>query len=101
MYQKENKTEIKKFLIKLVAITFAIIVTINITYNLIFSEKLENLSIILSLNEKENIEQIKDKIRIEIGKGLKKEKMINDEDKKLLYNLYKKLKKEVENLETN
>ena len=65
MDQKENKNEIKKFLIKLVAISFAIILIINVTYNLIFADKLESLNILLSLNKKENIELIKDKIRTE------------------------------------
>ena len=70
MDQKENKNEIKKFLIKLAAITFAIIIIINVTYNLILADKMENLNTILSLNKKENIEQIKNKIRVEIKKGL-------------------------------
>ena len=44
MNKDNNKSEIKKFLIKLAAITFAIIVIINVTYNLIFAEKLENIN---------------------------------------------------------
>ena len=52
MDQKENKNEIKKFLIKLAAITFAIIIIINVTYNLILADKMENLNAILSLNKK-------------------------------------------------
>ena len=101
MDQKENKNELKKFLIKLVAISFAIILIINITYNLILADKLENLNILLSLNKKENIEMIKDKIRTEINNGLKKDQMLHNEDKKLLIKLYKKLKKEFEDSETN
>ena len=74
MDKKENNNEIKKFLIKLIAVTFAIIIIINISYNLIFADKLEKLNMIFSLNEKENIELIKDKLRLEINKGLKKNK---------------------------
>ena len=48
MDQKENRNEIKKFLIKLAAITFAIIIIINVTYNLILADKMENLNTILS-----------------------------------------------------
>ena len=96
-----NKNELKKFFIKLVAVTLAIIIVINISYNLIFADKFENINKILSLNEQKNIEEIKDKIRIEISKGLEKEKMINDEDKKLILKLYKKLKKEFKDFETN
>ena len=101
MDQKENKNEIKKFLIKLIAITFAIIIIINTTYNMIFADKLETLNTIFSLNEKENIDLVKNKIRLEIYKGLEKEKIFSDKDKKLLFKLYIKLKKEFEDIETN
>ena len=101
MDQKENKNKIKKFLIKLIAITFAIIIIINTTYNMIFADKLEKLNQIFSLNEKENIDLVKNKIRLEISKGLEKEKIFSDEDKKLLFKLYIKLKKEFEDIETN
>ena len=101
MDQKENKNELKKFLIKLVAISFAIILITNITYNLILADKLESLNILLSLNKKENIEMIKDKIRTEINNGLKKDQILHNEDKELLLKLYKKLKKEFEDFETN
>ena len=99
--QKENKNKINKFLIKLIAITFAIIIIINSTYNMIFADKLEKLNKIFSLNEKENIDLVKDKIRLEISKGLEKEKIFSDKDKKLLLELYKKLKKEFEDIGTN
>ena len=99
--QKENNNKMKNFLIKLIAITFAIIIIINTTYNLIFADKLEKLNKIFSLNEKKNIDLVKDKIRLEITKGLEKEKIFSDEDKKLLLKLYIKLKKEFEDIETN
>jgi len=101
MDQNQNKNSIKNFLIKLAAVTFAIIIIINVTYNLILADKIENLNAILSLNKKENIEQVKNKIRMEISKGLKKDKILQDEDKKLLIDLYNKLKKEFETLESN
>ena len=100
MNKDKNKSDIKKFLIKLAAITFAIIVIINVTYNLIFAEKLENINKLLMLNNKESIDNVKDKIRLEIEKGLNKDNIINEEDKVLLYKLYLKIKnefKEVEN----
>ena len=100
MNKDKNKSDIKKFLIKLTAITFAIIIIINVTYNLIFAEKLENINRLLMLNNKESIENVKDKIRLEIEKGLNKDNIINEEDKILLYKLYLKIKnefKEVEN----
>ena len=91
---QNNKTDLKKFFIKLAAVTFAIIVVINITYNLIFAEKLENINKFLSLNNKENIKLIKDKIRLEMKKGLLKDKIMNEEDKVLFYKFFLKIKNE-------
>tara|TARA_B100001179_G_C18500476_1_gene364084 strand:- start:315 stop:617 length:303 start_codon:yes stop_codon:yes gene_type:complete len=89
-----NKNDLKRFFIKLIAITFSIIIIINITYNLIFAEKFENIDKILSLNNKQNIEEAKDKIRLEIKNGLAKDKILNEEDKILLYELYLKIRDE-------
>ena len=96
-----NKASLKSFFIKLIAITVSIIIIINMTYNLIFAEKFENINKILMLNEKENIDLVKNKIRSEIKKGLDKDKILNEEDKILLYNLYIKLKEEFKEIEKN
>ena len=96
---QNNKTDLKRFFIKLAAITFAIIIVINVTYNLIFAEKLENINKLLSLNNKESIEVIKDKIRLEMKKGLLKDKIINEEDKILFYKFYLKIKNEFQEIE--
>ena len=101
MSQDSSKNTLKIFFIKLIAITFSIIVIINITYNLIFAEKLENINKLLTINNKENIEQIKNKIRIEIKNGLSKDKIFNEEDKMLLYQLYLKIKKKFKEIEKN
>ena len=95
MNQNNNKTDLKKFLIKLIAIIFAIIIVINVSYNLIIVEKLKNLS------SKENIQQITDKIRSEIKSGLDKDKILNEEDKMLLYKFYLKLKNEFDEIKEN
>ena len=94
-----NKSDLKRFFIKLIAITFSIIIIINITYNLIFAEKFEVIDKILSLNNKQNIEEVKDKIRLEIRRSLLKEKIINDEDKVLFYKFYIKIKNEFQEVE--
>ena len=96
---QNNKADLKKFFIKLATVTFAIIVIINVTYNLIFAEKLENINKLLSLNKKENIELIKDKIRSEMKKGLLNDKIMNEEDKVLLYKFYIKIKNEFQEVE--
>ena len=87
---------LKLFFIKLIAITISIIVIINVTFNLIFSDKLENLNKILSLTDSNYREVIKTKIRKEMQVSLSKEKLLYDEDKKLIYKFYQKLKKEFE-----
>ena len=99
MSSSNNQNDLKKFFIKLIAITFAVIVIINITYNLIFAEKFENINKILSLKNKENIELVKNKIRLEINKGLLKDKIMNDEDRMLFYKFYLKIKNEFQEIE--
>ena len=99
MNQHDNKNNLKRFFIKLIGITISIVIIINITYNLIFAEKFENINKLLSLNNKESIDQIKDKIRLEIKKGLLKDKIINDEDKILFYKFYLKIKNEFQEIE--
>ena len=69
------------------------------TYNLIFAEKLEGINKLLELDNKENIEKIKDKMRSEIKTGLEKDKILNEEDKMLLYQLYIKVKNEFKEIE--
>ena len=99
MKQDKNKPDLKIFLIKLIAITFSIIIIINITYNLIFADKLETINKVMNMNNKESVEQIKGKIRLEIRKGLEKDKILNEEDKILLYQLYIKVKNEFKEIE--
>ena len=94
-----NQKNLKIFFIKLIAITFSIIVVINATYNLILADKLENFNKILQLNKKENIESIKNKIRLEIQSGLEKDNLLNEQDKILIYKFYKKIKKEFDEIE--
>ena len=47
MNEDNDKASLKKFFIKLIAITFSIIIIINITYNLIFAEKFESINKLL------------------------------------------------------
>ena len=98
MDQNNNKINLKSFFIKLIAITLSAIIVINLTYNLILADKFEVLNKVFVLKDKENIENLKDKIRVEINKGLKKEKILNDEDARLLYKFYSKIQKELNNV---
>jgi|TARA_B100000929_G_C15484463_1_gene412354 hypothetical protein len=97
MIDKNPYQDLKKFFIKLISIVIGIIIVINVTYNLIFAEKLESLNKILMLKDKKNIEEFKDKLRVEIEKGMEKEKILNDDDAELIYKFYNKIKKEINN----
>tara|TARA_B100000586_G_scaffold263374_1_gene232670 strand:+ start:810 stop:1112 length:303 start_codon:yes stop_codon:yes gene_type:complete len=99
MKENNDKATLKKFFIKLIAITFSVIIIINITYNLFIAEKFESINKLLSLSDKKNVELIKNKIRSEMKKGLLKDKIINDEDKILFYKFYQKAKKEFQEIE--
>ena len=98
MTDQENNKDMqqrgyKSFFVKLVSISIAIVIVINLLFNLIFSERLEKIDKIFSLD--------RNKIRSEISKGLNKENMIAEEDKIILYKLYLKIKREFEDLDKN
>ena len=98
--KKISQNNLKSFFIKLASISVAIVIVINLLFNLIFAERLEKIDKILFLDKKEkNRIEFKQKIRNEISKGLDKENMIYKEDKILLYKLYLKIKKEFETLD--
>ena len=101
MTPKNNKPNLKIFFVKLVAISLAIIIITNVTYNLIFADKLDVINKLLTLNEKENIEKVKDKIKLEIEEGLSKERILKEEDAKLLKKFYIKIKKELDEVKTD
>ena len=98
MTDQENNKDMqqrgyKSFFVKLVAISIAIVIVINLLFNLIFSERLEKMDKIFSLD--------RNKIRSELSKGLNKENMIAEEDKIILYKIYLKIKREFEDLDKN
>ncbi|MAH02724.1 MAG: hypothetical protein CMI70_02905 [Candidatus Pelagibacter sp.] len=64
-----------------------------------FAERLEKVDKILMLNKSMHRNEMKEKIRNELTDGLKKEQMIAEEDKILMYKIYLKIKKEFENLD--
>ena len=95
----KNQKNLKIFFIKLISITFSIIIIINATYNLILADKIENLNKLLQLNKKENIDSLKNKIRSEIQSGLEKDNLLSEQDKILIYKFYRKIKKEFDEIE--
>ena len=94
-----NKINLKIFFVKLISITLAIIIIINLTFNLIFAERFEKLDKILLLDKKEFRSEIENKIRKELNDGLEKENLLSEEDKILLHKLYLKIKKEFQDID--
>ena len=95
----ENKSELKTFFIKLGSVTLAIIIIINVIFNILFGDKLEKIEKLISLDKSKFRNELREKIRNEIRDGLEKDKILNEEDKILIYKFYKKLKKEFNELE--
>jgi len=99
----KNKINVKKnlkiFFIKLISVSIVVVIVVNLIFNLIFAERLEKIDKILLLNKSQYRNEIKDKIRKELTKGLNKENAISEEDKILLFKLYLKLKKEFQDLD--
>ena len=99
---KENekpKSELKIFFIKLASIIVAVVITINLLFNIIFGERLEQIDEILSLNKSNFRIEFRDKIRKELEQGLNKDKLFYEKDKILLYKLYKKIISEFEDID--
>ena len=95
------KENLKPFFIKLAAISIAVIIIINLVFNILLGERLEKIDKIISLNDSTSRNEIKLKIRSELNKGLEKENIFSKEDKILIYKLYKKIAKEFEDVELN
>ena len=94
-----SQKSLKSFFIKLISISIAVFLVVNLLFNLIFAERLEKIDKILLLNKSMFRNEMKEKIRNELTDGLNKEHMIAEEDKILMYKIYLKIKKEFENLD--
>ena len=90
----KEENNLKVFFIKLIAITFSVIIIINVFYNVFLSDKLDVLNKLSSL-DKETAEVIKDKIRSELRSGLEKEKILSDDDALLIRKFIEKISSEL------
>ena len=90
-----KNNNLKIFFIKLVSISIAVIVIINVIFNLLLAERLAKIDGLLSISETKTRLEIRDKIRNEISKGIQKEYILDKEDRVLLQKLYLKIKKEL------
>ena len=97
--KNDSKKSLKTFFIKLISISIAILVLINLIFNLFFAERLERIDKILLLDKNEFRHEMKEKIREELNSNLDKDNLIYEEDKILLYKLYQKLIKEFQDLD--
>ena len=95
------KENLRPFFIKLSAISIAVIIIINLIFNILLGERLEKIDKIISLGDSSTRNDVKLKIRSELNKGLDKENIFSKEDKVLIYKIYKKIQKEFEDLELN
>jgi len=93
------KENLKSFFVKLVAISIAVIIIINLIFNILLGERLEKIDKLISLSDSSTRNEIKLKIRSELDKGLNKEKIFSEDDKILIYKVYKKIKKEFKDIE--
>ena len=85
------KENLRSFFIKLFAISIAVIIIINLIFNILLGERLEKIDKIISLGNSSTRNDIKLKIRSELNKGLDKENIFSNEDKVLIYKIYKKI----------
>ena len=95
------KENLKPFFVKLVAISITIIIVINLIFNILLGERLEKIDKIMSLSDSTSRDEVRKKIRSELNKGLKKDYIFLEEDRILIYKIYKKIIKEFSELEKN
>lgn len=88
------ESNLKIFFVKLIAITFAIIVLINVFYNIFLADKLDILNKLSNL-DKNTAEILKDKIRSELESGLEKERILSEKDADLIKKFIEKISSEL------
>ena len=92
--QENRPNNLKNFFIKLISISFAVIIIINVIFNLLLGDRIEKIDEILSIFEMKERKKLKDEFMSELNKNLQKKDMIDKEDKIILLKVYKKIKKE-------
>ncbi len=98
MEKNTNNNSLKIFFIKLFSISIAVIIIINVLFNLIVSDKMKHLDILFSLDELENRRELGNQLRQDLQALLEKDNLINKEDKILIYKLYQKIKLEFKDI---
>ena len=97
--ENSSQKTLKIFFIKLISVSIVILIMINLIFNLFIAERLEKIDKILLLNRSDARQDMKNKIRNELNDALKKDNLIYEEDKILLYKLFQKIKKEFQDID--
>ena len=97
--QENRPNNLKSFFIKLISISFAVIIIINVIFNLLLGDRIEKIDEILSIFEMKERKKLKDEFMSELNKNLQKKNMIDKEDKIILFKVYKKIRKEFDELD--
>ena len=92
-----KEKSLKTFFIKLISISIAIIIIANVLFNLLISN-VDFINKAVSLSDLENRREQANKLRDSLNDLLKKDNIIKNEDKILLYKLYQKFKSEFEEI---
>ena len=95
----KNNSGLKTFFIKLISICIAIILVINVVFNLFIGDKMQTINNLFSLEKSKFRNDVRNKVRNELKNGLEKETIFSNEDKILIYKLYIKIKDEFKDLE--
>ena len=74
-----SKNSLKIFFIKLISVSIAILILINLIFNLLFAERLEKIDKLLLLEKNEFRHEIKEKMREELRSSLNKDNLIYEE----------------------
>lgn len=84
----------KIFIYKLIISLVGIFILFQLTIGLAIKEIEKN---IIEFSSKESVSIYKEKIREEINEGIKKDRILDEEDAKLLKLFYEKIKQELNN----
>ena len=97
MKKKKNQKNLRIFFIKLVSVTIAAIILLNVMFNLLIYN-IPYIQTLFSLTELESRRDYGNKLRDDLNNLLKKDTIIKKEDRVLIYNFYKKIKSEFEEI---
>ena len=97
MKKKTNQKNLRIFFIKLVSATIAAIILLNVMFNLLIFN-IPYIQTLFSLTDLETRRDYGNKLRDDLNNLLKKDTIIKKEDRVLIYNFYKKIKPEFEEI---